>query len=69
VSRSQKGISLNARKLNILAPKSAAREIRPLQGTLNLGIEKQADYGDVGMGVLSDGTPYLAWIIHEGWRA
>jgi hypothetical protein len=29
------------------------------QGALDLGIEKQADVSGIGMGVLSDGTPYL----------
>ena len=54
-----KEISLNASKINILAPKQGAKEIGQIQGSLGLGIEANADVGDIGMGVLSDGTPYL----------
>lgn len=55
-----KEINLNANKISVLASKSASKEISPAQGVLGLGIEKEADYGnDFGMGVLSDGTPYL----------
>jgi len=52
-------ISLNANKISVLARKSPSKEISPVQGTLNLEIEKDADFGGIGMGVLSDGTPYL----------
>ncbi len=53
-------ISLNANKISILAPKSGVKEISSgAQGVLNLKIEKDADFGGIGMGVLSDGTPYL----------
>lgn len=54
-----KEISLNASKINVLAAKSASEEIGSNQGVLSLGIEKNADIGEIGMGVLSDGTPYL----------
>lgn len=54
-----KEITLKASKINILAAKSTAMEITPKQGSLPLGIEKNGDFGEVGMGVLSDGTPYL----------
>ena len=54
-----KEISLNANKISILAPRSGSREISPSQAALPLGIEKDADLGEIGMGVLSDGTPYL----------
>ena len=54
-----KEITLNANKINVLAAKSAGKEITPAQGTLPLGIEKAGDFGEIGMGVLSDGTPYL----------
>lgn len=44
-----------APKINILAPKSGSKEI-----TLpNLDIAKDTEVGGIGMGVLSDGTPYL----------
>lgn len=42
--------------INILAPKTGSKEITP---QLDLGIAKDTDLGDIGMGVLSDGTPYL----------
>lgn len=44
------------KKINILAPKSGSKEITP---QLDLGIAKDTDLGEIGMGVLSDGTPYL----------
>ena len=45
-----------ANKINILAPKLGSKEITP---QLELGIAKDTDLGEIGMGVLSDGTPYL----------
>ena len=57
---SPKEITLNANKINILASKSTGKEITPVQALLPLGIEKAGDFGDIGMGVLSDGTPYLS---------
>jgi len=54
-----KEISPNASKISVLAPKSGGLEISPAQGSLELGIEKDAEFGEIGMGVLSDGTPYL----------
>lgn len=54
-----KEISVSANKISILAPKSASKEISPDQGSLKLGIERDVDFGGIGMGVLSDGTPYL----------
>lgn len=53
-----KEINLNAHKISILAPKSSGKEINPAQSVF-VGIIKTADYGEIGMGVLSDGTPYL----------
>lgn len=44
------------KKINILAPKSGSKEITP---KLDLGIEADAEINGIGMGVLSDGTPYL----------
>lgn len=40
-----------------LPSKSTSKEIGPAQGRLDLEVEK--DVGGIGMGVLSDGTPYL----------
>jgi hypothetical protein len=45
--------------INILAQNSASKEITHSQGSFNLGIEKDTDINGIGMGVLSDGTPYL----------
>lgn len=55
----KKEITPNANKISYLATKSTAMEITPSQGVLPLGIEKNGDFGEIGMGVLSDGTPYL----------
>lgn len=44
-------------RISILAPKSGSKEISPGQGVLDLEVER--DIGGIGMGVLSDGTPYL----------
>jgi hypothetical protein len=52
-------INLNASRINILAPKSTPKEITRSQGILGLDIDKDADVNGIGMGVLSDGTPYL----------
>jgi hypothetical protein len=49
-------IGNNPKKINILAPKSTGKGITP---SLALGIEKDTDINGIGMGVLSDGTPYL----------
>lgn len=54
-----KEITTNANKINSLAPNSRAMQIAQSQSTLDLGIEKEGEIGGVGMGVLSDGTPYL----------
>jgi len=52
-------ISLNANKIKVLPPKMTPKEIGPggAQGNLMPVVEK--DIGGIGMGVLSDGTPYL----------
>jgi hypothetical protein len=52
-------ISHKSNKISILAPRSGGKEISPDQGSLGLGIARDADLGEIGMGVLSDGTPYL----------
>jgi hypothetical protein len=56
----KKEITPNASKISTLAAKSAGKEIAASQGVLPLGIEKSGDFGEIGMGVLSDGTPYLS---------
>lgn len=47
----------NPIKIRVLAQKSASKEINPNQGLLALEVER--DIEGIGMGVLSDGTPYL----------
>ena len=54
-----KEINPKSNKINILAPKSASKEISADQRSLDLDIEKDTDVNGIGMGVLSDGTPYL----------
>ncbi|MGK2286235.1 hypothetical protein [Pedomonas sp. V897] len=58
-SDGSKEISLKANKINVLSSNSGSKEISTIQGVLDLGIEKDAEFGEIGMGVLSDGTPYL----------
>lgn len=53
---STKEITIMGNKINILAPKSGSKEIMP---ALDLGIEADTEVNGIGMGVLSDGTPYL----------
>lgn len=57
--KSTEEITLKAKRISILAPKNGAKEITPSQGKLGLDIERDADIDGIGMGVLSDGTPYL----------
>lgn len=47
-------------KINILTPSKGKMEITPKQGVLDLGIDRERDVEGIGMGVLSDGTPYLS---------
>ncbi|SIS36492.1 hypothetical protein [Insolitispirillum peregrinum] len=54
-----KEISLSPNRINILSSKATTKEISQVQGSLDLGIEVDAEFGEIGMGVLSDGTPYL----------
>lgn len=55
-----KEVGSKANKINVLAVKSTQMEVASPQGSLALGIEKAGDFGEIGMGVLSDGTPYLS---------
>lgn len=52
-------IRKNERRINVLAAPRGKLEITPDQGNLDLGIDKERDVEGIGMGVLSDGTPYL----------
>jgi hypothetical protein len=56
--KGQKEISLKANKINVLASKTPGKEIGG-QGDLPLEIKRDGEYDGIGMGVLSDGTPYL----------
>lgn len=51
------GIKLN--KIKTLPAKTPKKELTPNQGELDLKAQRQRDVGGVGMGVLSDGTPFL----------
>jgi len=46
-------------KINRLASNTLAKEINAEQGVLPLSISKDREVQGIGMGVLSDGTPYL----------
>lgn len=54
-----KEITSSANKINVVATNSSQKEIASKQGVLDLQIEMEEDFGGIGMGVLSDGTPYL----------
>ncbi len=55
----RKEIGKMNRKIKHLAPKYGQKEISSDQGSFDLGIERERDIEGIGMGVLSDGTPYL----------
>ena len=55
-----KEITQKATGISMLAAKLSGKEIATSQGVLPLGIEKSGDFGEIGMGVLSNGTPYLS---------
>lgn len=48
---------MKPRTIKALPVKNDGEEIT--QGVLDLGIEKDTEINGIGMGVLSDGTPYL----------
>lgn len=52
-------ITPKPKRISVLAPKSGAKEITRAQAVLDLALEVERDIGGIGMGVLSDGTPYL----------
>lgn len=54
-----KDIDLSATGVAIAARPSTKLDACPDQKVLPLGIQKSSDSGEIGMGVLSDGTPYL----------
>lgn len=50
-------ISTNANKINVVAAKNPGKEISSQQDLFSIELER--DVAGIGMGVLSDGTPYL----------
>ena len=42
-----------------LPKKTSSKEINPAQGSLDLRVDRQTEIQGIGMGVLSDGTPFL----------
>ena len=48
------------KQINALPRKMPDKLIGSKQASLNLSIEKDTEIGGIGMGVLSDGTPYLS---------
>ena len=57
--RSSKEISPLSNQISTLSQNSTSKEISPVQGSLDLRIAMDAEFGEIGMGVLKDGTPYL----------
>ena len=55
-----KELTESPRTISRLASKPASKELTLKQPSLALSIEKDTDVGGIGMGVLSDGTPYLS---------
>ena len=56
---SGKEITPKPKHIKVLAENSTQKEISKKQGSLDLSIQKDTDLEGIGMGVLSDGTPYL----------
>jgi hypothetical protein len=52
-------IGKKAIHISKLPPKLGSKEIDPNQGMLDLKVDRQMEIQGVGMGVLSDGTPFL----------
>jgi hypothetical protein len=57
--RMSEEVGKKVNSINVLAPNSGGKGIARRQTVLDLGIEKDTDINGIGMGVLSDGTPYL----------
>lgn len=52
-------LDMETREIKALPAKTGKKELDPRQGVLDLKVERQRDVGGIGMGVLSDGTPFL----------
>jgi len=46
-------------EIRLLPIKSRSKKIDPLQGVLDLRVDRETEIQGIGMGVLSDGTPFL----------
>ena len=55
-----KELSEKPKTISRLAQRMPSKELAGKQPSLGLSIEKDTDVGGIGMGVLSDGTPYLS---------
>lgn len=53
-------VTKNTNENKVVVSKMPSKLATPKQASLNLSIEKDAEIGGIGMGVLSDGTPYLS---------
>lgn len=53
------GLTLMSIRIKHLPQKQGSKELTPAQGTLDLKVDKETEIQGVGMGVLSDGTPFL----------
>lgn len=54
-----KEITPNSNTIKQLPAKTASKEITSAQGVLDLKIDREAEIQGIGMGVLTDGTPFL----------
>jgi hypothetical protein len=59
LARWQNPRATKSNKTNMLIPTPGGNPRTPEQGVLDLQIEKQIEIDGIGMGVLSDGTPFL----------
>ena len=48
-----------SKEIRLLPTKSRSKKIDPLQGVLDLRVDRETEIQGIGMGVLSDGTPFL----------
>lgn len=57
--KKKKKITPKPLKIRTKSPSSGGMRVSQAQGVLDLGIERNAEINGIGMGVLSDGTPFL----------
>lgn len=56
---SKKELAPKPLQIKKLPAKQGSKELTPDQPSLDLGVEREIEVDGIGMGVLSDGTPYL----------